>query len=45
MRFRVEAIIEDNERDEGDMALFIEGVLEGQFKGRVEDCSVYAILL
>ncbi|AHJ86517.1 hypothetical protein ST20ES_64 [Mycobacterium phage 20ES] len=44
MRYRVEAIIEDP-RDEGDMALFVEGVLEGQFKNRVEDCSVYAVLL
>ncbi|QXO13339.1 hypothetical protein SEA_TROOPER_62 [Mycobacterium phage Trooper] len=45
MRYRIEAIITDDKRDEGDMALFVEGVLEGQFKGHVEDCSVYAILL
>ncbi|AIK67777.1 hypothetical protein AVV38_gp42 [Mycobacterium phage Piro94] len=44
MRYRVEAIINDD-RDEGDMGLYIEGVLEGQFKGRVEDCSVYAVML
>ncbi|ASR86512.1 hypothetical protein SEA_CHANGELING_60 [Mycobacterium phage Changeling] len=43
MRYRVEAIIEDS-RDEGDMALFIEGVLEGHFKGRVE-ASVYPVML
>ncbi|AOT24978.1 hypothetical protein PBI_KALPINE_59 [Mycobacterium phage Kalpine] len=44
MRYRVEAVIEDD-RDEGDMALFIEGILEGQFKNRVESCSAYAVLL
>ncbi|QJD50266.1 hypothetical protein SEA_IWOKEUPLIKEDIS_63 [Mycobacterium phage Iwokeuplikedis] len=44
MRYRIEAIINDD-RDEGDMGLFIEGVLEGQFNGRVEDCSVYAVML
>ncbi|QDH47875.1 hypothetical protein KIY80_gp58 [Mycobacterium phage Benvolio] len=43
MRYRVEANIEDP-RDEGDFALFIEGVLEGQFKNRVE-FSVYPVLL
>ncbi|QGJ87786.1 hypothetical protein SEA_BIANCATRI92_61 [Mycobacterium phage BiancaTri92] len=44
MRYRIEAVINDD-RDEGDMALFVEGVLEGQFKNRVEDCSVYAVML
>ncbi|ACE79985.1 hypothetical protein Pukovnik_59 [Mycobacterium phage Pukovnik] len=44
MRYRIEAIINDD-RDEGDMGLFVEGVLEGQWNGRVEDCSVYAVML
>ncbi|QFP95541.1 hypothetical protein SEA_GAUGELDP_58 [Mycobacterium phage GaugeLDP] len=44
MRYRIEAFIEDD-RDEGDMGLYVEGVLEGQFKGKVEGLSVYAVML
>ena len=43
MRYRDEANIEDP-RAEGDFALFIEGVLEGHFKNRVE-VSVYPVML
>ncbi|AZS08261.1 hypothetical protein PBI_IRONMAN_60 [Mycobacterium phage IronMan] len=44
MRYRIEAVIEDD-RDEGDMGLFVEGVLEGQFNGKLKDLSVYAVML
>lgn len=40
MHYRIEALIE-SDRDEGNLALFAEGVLEGSF--RVKDLAVYAV--
>ncbi len=41
MRYRIEAIV-DSDRDEDNVALYAEGVLQGHFD--VEDLHVYPIM-
>ncbi|AOT25416.1 hypothetical protein KIP29_gp40 [Mycobacterium phage BabyRay] len=42
MYYRIDAIIK-SDRDEDEMGMFIEGLLEGQFKSNVKDLSVYEV--
>ncbi|AQT28459.1 hypothetical protein KIP30_gp36 [Mycobacterium phage Pistachio] len=42
MYYRIDAIIK-SDRDEEELGMFIEGILEGHFKSNVKDLSVFEI--